>query len=253
MSDANWGNDHLEPPKKRRIPLWILGCGGGCMFMIGALIVAVLVARPKLERWVEGLSQPEVQWPRLKESLPFDEQPAGFTIARLPVPVIGLWLLRSDEQDLSVFVLEAPQDQDGGPWGQWLSNPREAPFLTDLPGEISTDEGLLVVQGRELRSVRYMHKGQPANVEIPEPPQPPEESIDEIDSSAQEPDEPTEREPLAMLRSREIRGDGIALDVTPEGSSNRVLLWIFRQTNGATISDDEARAFLQPFEIGPRR
>ena len=39
MSDVGWGSDHLEAPKKRKIPLWLLGCGGGCMFFVGALAV----------------------------------------------------------------------------------------------------------------------------------------------------------------------------------------------------------------------
>src|SRR5687767_756622 len=120
MSDVRWGSDHLEPPKKRRIPLWILGCGGGCMFLVGALAVAAIYAGPKIQNWFEDLSEPEVQWPRLGEALPHHAPPEGFSIWRMPVPLIDLWMLTSEAQDLFVVVLAAPPDKE---WGVWLSEP----------------------------------------------------------------------------------------------------------------------------------
>ena len=254
MSEVNWGSDHLEPPKKRSIPLWVLGCGGGCMFMIGATIVAVIVATPKAKRWVEALSKPEVQWPRLAETLPFDAAPEGFSIARLPVPLIDLWLLRSQDQALTVFVLAADQDESGGPWGQWMSKPQEAPFLAGLLGEIESSEGTLVVQGRELRSVRYARKELPPPVSAPEPPQPPE-APRPVGGGAEVPeiDLPLDTRLSMRLDNESVRGGGISLDVTPEESSERIVVWLLREAEGATVSDDDARAFLAPFHIGPRR
>lgn len=248
MSEINWGSDHLEAPKKRKIPLWVLGCGGGCMFMVGAVIVAVLVMGPKVSKWVDSLSQPEVQWPRLAEALPFDEQPEGFSIARLPVPLIDLWLLRSDAQDLSVFVLAAPQGKDGGPWGKWMSNPEEAPFLADMKGEVESSEGTLVVQGRELRSVRYTRKNLPARA--PQPPDPGEPP--NAPPSPDEPD-PVEGKFSVRIDNGDVRGGGLALDVTPEGASQRMLIWLWRENEGSTVSDEDAKEFLTPFQIGPRR
>jgi hypothetical protein len=243
MSETNWGSDHLESPKKRKIPLWLLGCGGGCMFLIGALIVVAIIAGPRAVDWVEGLSKPEVQWPRVAEKVPFDEAPSGFSIARLPFPVVDMWILRSSEQDLTVFMLAAAQDKDGGPWGKWMSEPKSAPFFSGLEGEIEVQEGTLVVQGRELRSTRYLRSELPAHV--PEHPQDPHDS--HTPDGAPEP-------PLAVtLNNSQLRGNGICLDVTMEGSSERLLVWMFRSNEGNTVSDEEAKAFLAPFHVGPRR
>jgi len=250
MSEVNWGNDHLEPPKKRSIPLWLLGCGGGCMFMVGATIVAVMIAGPRLTRWVEGLSQPEVQWPRLGETLPFDAAPEGFSIARLPVPLIDLWMLRSQQQELTIFVLAAPQDGSGGPWGQWMSEPKKTPFMGALPGEIEASEGTLVVQGRELRSVRYTRKELPPAV-APEPPRPPE--LPHSADRDPELDLPLDERLSMRLNNQSVRGGGLSLDLTPEESSQRIVVWLLRETEGGTVSDDQAREFLAPFHIGPRR
>jgi hypothetical protein len=38
-----------------------------------------------------------------------------------------------------------------------------------------------------------------------------------------------------------------------EGSSERLLVWMFRSNEGYTVSDEEAKAFLAPFHVGPRR
>ena len=256
MSEVNWGSDHLEPPKKRSIPLWVLGCGGGCMFMIGATIVAVMLAGPRLTRWVEGLSKPEVQWPRLGEALPFDVAPAGFSIARLPVPLIDLWLLRSQEQQLTAFVLSAAQDESGGPWGQWMNKPQEAPFLVGMAGAIESSEGTLIVQGRELRCVRYARKDLPP-LSDPKPPQPPAppRAVDAGSEASETPelDLPLDARLSMRLDNQSVRGGGLSLDVTPEESSDRIVIWLLRETEGATVSDDEARDFLAPFHIGPRR
>ena len=61
MSDVGWGSDHLEPPKKRVIPLWVMGCAGGCMFALGAAAVATYFGGSMLKDWWAVQSKPEVQ------------------------------------------------------------------------------------------------------------------------------------------------------------------------------------------------
>ncbi len=244
MSDVGWGSDHLEPPKKRKIPLWVLGCGGGCMFAIGALVVAAVVMEPRVKHWIEDLFQPEVQWPRLDEVLPFDERPAGVTIGRWPVPNIDIWRLESKADDLFVFVLAAPLNSGEGPWGQWMLDPKQSPMFASQAGEFESTEGTLVVQGRELRSVRFTRTSEPA----------PTEALKEVPDPMDSQKVPPQVKQLLDLIGREsFHGNGLDLDVTPEGSLRRVLVWFVRGTHGETISDEQAKAFLAPFKIGPQR
>ncbi len=245
MSDVGWGSDHLEPPKKRKIPLWLMGCAGGCMFALGAGAVALYFGSVWLDRWVEVKNKPEVQWPKLAEVLPFDEQPAEFSIASWPIPFIDLWILDSPSRDLTVFVLSAGDHGASEAWGQWFDSPAEAPMFSVSEDEFETTPGQLVLQGRELRSVRIARKSSAgAPPPVPAPATPPNEtdpgSFEELANST-------------LLRGQSLHGDGLALDVTPEGSDGRVLIWMMRVTAGATVSDEEAVKILAPFKIGPTR
>ncbi len=251
MSDVGWGSDHLEPPKKRVIPLWVMGCAGGCMFAIGAAAVATYFGGTMLKEWWEVQSKPEVQWPELATVLPFDEQPAGFTIARWPL--MDLWQLEDRDQDLLVYVLGAPEGRSGKPWGEWLSSPKQSVMFKLQDGEFDTEEGHLMLQGRELRSVRFTRTNLPESPAIPAPPDPLENSQAPTPPDEPLPVEPDEDLPPAFARFKQIRGDGIALDVTAESSHRRVLVWLVRGTQGTTVSDEEAKTILAPFKIGPTR
>ncbi|MEO6709069.1 MAG: hypothetical protein ABIP42_05780, partial [Planctomycetota bacterium] len=55
-----------------------------------------------------------------------------------------------------------------------------------------------------------------------------------------------------LLHGGSIRGGGIDLELTPEGSPRRVLIWMMRGSEGETVSDEQAIAFLAPFRIGPQ-
>jgi len=235
MSDVGWGSDHLEPVKKRTIPLWLWITGGGCMFAIGALIVVAMIFGPKVKKWLESLSQPEVQWPELALVLPFDAAPEGVTIARWPAPNLDFWRLKSTEDDLYAFVC-APSSDKPGPWGDWLLDPKLAPMFATQAGSFESVEGTLSVQGRVLHSVRFTRVGVP-----PAPPEPPPT-----------PEDSPEQRMKELLQGGSIRGDGIDLELTPEGSPRRVLIWLMRGTEGETVSDEQAIAFLAPFRIGPQ-
>lgn len=268
MSDVGWGSDHLEPPKKRTIPLWVMGCAGGCMFAIGAAVVAAYFGGTMFKDWVAVQSKPEVQWPRLAEVLPFEERPAGFSIARWPVPVFDIWQLDKPSEDLVMYVVAAPEG-GGNSMGKWLSSPKDTAMLGMQDGDFETVEGHLVLQGRELRSVRFKRTNLPEEwKEIPIPATAPDEPVAPVapgePSPPQQPEPPTQPDrsrprssthdlPQALERMKAIRGDGLALDVTQESSDRRVLIWLVRGTQGETVSDEQAKEILAPFEIGPGR
>ena len=238
MSDVDWGSDHLEPPKKKKVPMWVWGCGGGCMFAIGALFVVGRIVGPKVKEWIDSLSKPEVQWPRLAEVLPFDERPASVDIERWPFPMLDIWKLQSKEDDLVVFVFAPPASDSNGPWGEWLSDPKKSPMFSAQPGTFECTQGTLVVQGRELSSVRFTR----SDVGTPITPAPVPDTKEDAD----------EKRIKELIGTESIHGNGLDLDVTPEGSPRRVMLWLVRGKAGETVSDEEAKNFLAPFMIGPQ-
>ena len=244
MSDVGWGSDHLEPPKKRKIPIWVLGCAGGCMFALGAAAVGAFFVKNKVMDWIDTQSKPEVQWPKLVEVLPFDEVPAGFSISRI-IPIVDIWQLDSLTEDLVVFVFAGPEHANASPWGKWFSDPKKAPMFQLQDGELEAVEGKLVIQGREVRSVRI------TRTLLPEDARAAGERADPGEHDPAQTGGSQDAPPLS--RSKSIRGNGLALDVTAEGSDKRVLVWLMRSKDGATVSDDEAKVILAPFKIGPAR
>lgn len=290
MSDVNWGSDHLEPPKKRRIPLWILGCGGGCMFLIGAVVVAAMLLGPRAKRWVESLNDPAVQWPELAVELPHDEPPQGFHISRMPFPLdmLKIWTLDSSTEDLQVFVVATEKSENDGV-GDWISKPEDSPFFAGQDAKFHVTEGKLFVQGRELRSVRFERVSSKSSkpstdVDSPEagasspegearegeiaPPDAPVAPVapDAPDAPSAEPEDPVESEWPALRRRTHGQGtlriestlttdggNGLAIDVTSEGSPRRVVIWMVRTSAQGTVSDQDAIDFLSTFYIGPRR
>ncbi|HUR29556.1 MAG TPA: hypothetical protein VM509_15305 [Planctomycetota bacterium] len=252
MSDVGWGSDHLAPQKKRKIPLWIWGCGGGCMFLIGATIVAAVVAKPSVERWIGTLHEPDVQWPILAEVLPFDEPPEGVTIVRFPLPLVKMWKLAAPADDLFAFVFAPPKESPDGPWAAWLTDPKRAPMFEGQDGTFECVEGTLTVQGRELRSVRFTRTNLPAAEDPPEPSTPPVPPVppESIDADAGDADP---YDALEAAAEPDIQGNGLDLVITSEASPHVVLMWLVRGKRGETVSDEQAAAFLAPFKIGSSR
>lgn len=278
MNDVNWGSDHLEPAKKRRIPLWILGCGGGCMFMIGAVVVAAMLLGPRAKRWVDGLTDPAVQWPELAAELPHDEPPPGFHIARMPFPLdmLKIWTLDSSTEDLQVFVVATEKSEHDGV-GDWISKPEDSPFFAGQDAKFHVTEGKLFVQGRELRSVRFErvdsasaktpddaggdastpeNRASETEIAPPEaPPAPPAETEAPVEAEKPWMRRRTHGQGTVRLESTLTTdgGNGLAIDVTPETSTRRIVIWMVRTSAQGTVSDADAVHFLSTFHIGPQR
>jgi hypothetical protein len=252
MSDVSWGSDHLEPAKKSKIPGWVLGCAGGCMFLIGAAGVAVYFGGQMVERWLAKNADPDVQWPRLAEVLPHDERPEGVEIMRWPIPLVDVWQLESKGEDVVAFVAAAGDTGGSGPSSgmgevlrQWFEKPEELPMLAMQRAEFETQAGKLSIQGRELNVVRIHRKrdssearpgesapdpltppnppreldapSPPGETLVPVPPDAPASSGESTEPPGAEEDGQQALERTAeMMDNENILGDGLAIDVSPE-------------------------------------
>ncbi len=154
MTETTWSEEVAEPPKKKGIPLWVWGCGGGCLLaVIAALAVGVF-----LFGWVQEAVDPAVVWPKIAEILPFDEQPPytvfGWTVgAEIYVMVdepkeftgILFPVGELDEQEVAEMDQLFKGEIEGGAFGV---------------GEMKDTEVLTIdVAGRSCRAVRYASSG----------------------------------------------------------------------------------------------
>lgn len=71
--ELEWGGEEDLPKKKRGcfLPVWLWGCGGGCLLAIVLSIGGGIYCVGKAKAFID----PEVQWPRLQKVLPFEERP----------------------------------------------------------------------------------------------------------------------------------------------------------------------------------
>jgi len=71
MSADEWSEGLETPRPKRGVPVWIWGCGGGCLFLIVLLIATGVYVFDRGKKMVD----PEIVWANLDEILPYDERP----------------------------------------------------------------------------------------------------------------------------------------------------------------------------------
>lgn len=105
MAETTWSEETAEPPKKKGIPLWLWGCGGGCLLMValGLVLGVFLVGR------IQDAADPEKAWPKVAEVLPFDERPPYDAFA-FSVFGMSLYALRDPESGDAVIVFRADND-----------------------------------------------------------------------------------------------------------------------------------------------
>lgn len=154
MAEVDWGNEANEAPKKKsRVPKWAWFCGGGCVLAILAAGVFAVLAF----NFAKDAADPETQWARLAEFVPYETRPEG-TIAGFKIPF----------QDIQFFAL--PQEDGASAtflvaWGakgeefraQYFDGGKQidlGPIAGNM-GRFNVEEGVLNVQGRELRTIRF--------------------------------------------------------------------------------------------------
>jgi hypothetical protein len=153
MTETDWAEESETPPKKRGIPRWAwIGCGCGCLVTIIVLVVGGIMIKRAFD---EG-TDPEVQWPRLGEVLPFDERPTDLEMQfglSLGIGGVQNYTLRDDEDGYIVTV------QHHG-----AANANEMDMLFSAEGgaipfgigePVDAEERTLELQGREVRALSF--------------------------------------------------------------------------------------------------
>jgi hypothetical protein len=211
MSD-DWG-DIKDASSSRGVPIWLWGCGGGCLLLI---ILAVSVGFLGY-RWVKEALDPEKIWEKIALVLPYDERPADFVAVfgnEFPFTDEAMYVLASDpevvedeaERVYAVFWVNASEEDDIAPDG------------VDEPFDLE-------VQGATFEAGRYTLGG----------------------------DEAAEMQfDFGELRIEIDQIYWVVLSPAALGG-NELVLWVGRDDDGEPITDDEIRAFLAPFEVGPDR
>jgi hypothetical protein len=225
MAETTWTEEGALPPKKKGIPTWAWFCGGGCLLAVLVAVVGIGLLIPIAKKAFD----PEAQWERLAHMLPYDERPAELK----PMMGFGMSLGASIEQvqlqDTRGFMITIQSHT-----GHNGADARQKMFKADKP-EFPKDVGVMKfenietsaieVQGRELRALRM-------RMEFPAW--------------------------MKSLMPKKAQGDlgkmgSMAfIDATPEGNDGLVLVEMIRGTGPEPITDDEVRAFLKPFLVGPK-
>lgn len=150
MSETEWTENDVaaETAKKKGIPWWVWGCGGGCLLFVLVTAGAVAVLGPKLAQWAEDMSDPEVQWPKVAEYLPYDERPEHIEMVMgLDIPGQKQWTMMDNENGLlgQLFVMDKTAGGD-------MMRPGSAANAIGVSGE---ESGLMVVQGVEVDAMFF--------------------------------------------------------------------------------------------------
>jgi len=132
MTEKEWGSDFDQPLKRksRVTPLaWVFG--SGCLLIV-IIAIAALVWGARL---YGKATDPDIQWPRVAEVLPFEQRPKDLAIMGLPG---GNWLITQPGEDYQILLTHSSAASD---------EQRELFFG-------KAERFKLEVQGRELAAVR---------------------------------------------------------------------------------------------------
>jgi hypothetical protein len=208
-----WAEEPAVPPRKKGLPGWLMFCGGGCLI---AVILGAIAAYFAVGEFKKALD-PDAQWARLEETLEMDARPPELQMMMGWGIGIDLWMIK-DERGYIAAIYD---------FGEAESEGREEIFSDKFKGggvpglsKIEDPEvGEVIVQGRSLPIVRFQNKGgfNPGGGE-------------------------------------KVAGQGAAcfLDLTPEGDSGFVMVFLMKMDGSKEPIEDAAiQTFLQPFVVGP--
>jgi hypothetical protein len=214
MADVQWTEEGQSAPPKKKIPTWVWFCGGGCL----AMVVLAIVAAGLVYKAAKTALDPEQQWPKLQQVLPFDERPENLAMqVGVNMGLVGVeqYVLRDTLHGLQLQIQHHSGDSG--------SKQREQMFGSDKPAFPSNfgfmkfedmQPGVVEVQGRDLRVIRM-------RMELP--------------------------------GGNNSLGSMMMVDATREGDAGMLFLQVMREGSSAPITDDDLRDLLKPFHVGPNR
>ncbi len=219
MAEVDWGNEANEAPKKKsRVPKWAWFCGGGCLLaIVAAGVVAVLAFN-----FAKDAADPETQWARLAEVVPYETRPEGNIVGfKIPFQDIQFFTLPQENGVSGAFLIAAgPEGEDFR--AQYFDGEKKidlGPIAGNM-GRFNVEEGVLNLQGRELRTLRF---------------------------TSHERSEGDDKELSPMHKST------LAVDLTKDGSDTAVIFQYDVTKSLAPVDEKAVVEFLAPFKLGEIR
>ena len=219
MAETAWTEEGPTAPRRKGVPTWLWFCGGGCLL---AVLLAVVVAGIGY-RLFKTATDPEVQKQKVAKILAYDAWPEEMT-PRFGMQVVGEQYTFEDRRGFQEQIqLHKGQQGLDGRKKMFESNPPEFPKDLGVMEFEKLDPGTVEIQGRELDLLRMRLRFTGLMAKFM-----PKEVQDQI-------------------------GSMVIVDLTPDDLEGMLLMQITRIRGDGPITDEEIRAILKPFHVGPRR
>jgi hypothetical protein len=148
MDDRN--DDWVEErPKRRGLPRWMWFTCGCTSFLALAGAVALYFGGKAL---LEKGTDPELQWPRLDQVLPFEERPEHLALEFGMSMPMEQFVLRDERTDVRGIVYASTELEA---ISELFETKPSSAVLFGLGSMIDPEEGEIEIQGKSVRSIRF--------------------------------------------------------------------------------------------------
>ncbi len=217
MSEANWGTND-GPVKKSGLPKWLFWCGGGCLLavVVGGLIL--WFGAQYAQEFINEARDPEKQWPKLQQVLPFDERPANYELGWGSSVLMETYVVNSGQGLVGVVMRLSESDKESV--DSQLMNPDFSGSFMGMGGRRDLARTTVEVQGRMLDILRFRQ------------------------------DNPN-KQPTSEDPSGGVAHSAYVRISTPD-EARQVVVQLLAPGSNDPISDEQIREFFAPFHVGSK-
>jgi len=209
MTETEWATENPAPSKKL-VPTWLWFCGGGCLLAVILGVVGVMWGVGKVQEY----GNEELQYPRLREEIGFDERPAEWDFMFAVDIPLDMWIF-ADSRGYAVVIMRI-NEGDAEETRNQLFNPDFDGSFAGMGGREEMELTSLSVQGREIDMMTYYQAS----------------GGGAAGSNA---------------------GQAASIDITSPGADGMLIMMLIRQGGADKITGEEVTEVLAPFHVGPDR
>lgn len=221
MSESTWGEgESTPPPKKKAIPTWLWFCGGGCLLAVIAGIIGITLLVSWAKDAVQQATDPEVQWPKLEQVLPYDQRPPELDLKFGWSVGVNMYYF-DDSRGYAAILIGLPMHDERE--RDKMMNPNTSTGFMGVGNRKDATAGKVAVQGRSLDVLRFHHMGGSASSGGPS-------GAPKVGS-----------------------GPSVMVDLTKDTDPGLLFLQLVRLHSAEPVSDEDIQTFLKPFHVGPDR